>query len=220
MIYGEHCWGGHAEYGDRPGAQRAQTPGDAHVGGVRGVPAGLPHRLSHAAPCPLQPATPCSSSASARVCRARRWRWARMMGARVEVTSRSEQKRAAGARHGRRGGARQRRREVAGRGRRRRRERRPGDLGAVGAGTEGRRAPGGVRQHVGSEGRADPAAAVLQAVRDHRLDDGQLPGVRRGLGPRRSRVCAITIDRTYPLDGLPGCARPARAGRAARQDRA
>ena len=31
----------------------------------------------------------------------------------------------------------------------------------------------------GADGRAQPAPAVLQAVRDHRLVDGQLPGVRR-----------------------------------------
>ena len=39
-------------HGDRPGAQRAQAAGDADVGGMRRVPAGLPHRLSHAATSP------------------------------------------------------------------------------------------------------------------------------------------------------------------------
>ena len=101
--------------------------------------------------------------------------------------------------------------EVADHGRRRRRERGPGDVGPIGAGAEVRRPARAVRRHVGHVGRAEPAPALLQADRDHRLDDGLVPGVRRGHRARRERP-AGRRRRDLPAHRLPDGARSPRRG--------
>ena len=65
-IWGEHDRGGHANLADRAGSQHREAADEPHLGGVRRVPAVLPHRVAHAAAgrgC--KRATRCSSSASA-----------------------------------------------------------------------------------------------------------------------------------------------------------
>ena len=49
----------------------------------------------------------------------------------------------------------------------------------------------------GAQGGAQPAPAVLQAVRDHRLVDGQLPGVRRGDRADAARASPSTSTRSW-----------------------
>ena len=75
-IYGEHTWGGHADATpSRRPATSCARPASADVGGVRGLPAGVAHGLPDAAPGPpAGRARRCSSSGSARACRAPRWR--------------------------------------------------------------------------------------------------------------------------------------------------
>ena len=91
MIYGEHCWGGHAETAIAPGAQRAQAARSRARGrSARRSRSRTSPRTACCAGPGCSPATRCWSSASAPACRARRWRLGTMMGARVEVTSRSE----------------------------------------------------------------------------------------------------------------------------------
>src|SRR4029453_14198866 len=84
---------------------------------------------------------------------------------------------------------------LAGGGRRGGRERGPRHLGPLGQGVAPRGTPGGVWGHLGAEGRAQPAAAVLQADRGDRLDHGLVPRVRPG----------------HPV-GVPGPARPGGRG--------
>ena len=55
---------------------------------------------------------------------------------------------------------------------------------------------------VGAQGRAQPAPPVLQAVRDHRLHDGQLRGVRRGHRLVDGGL-PVQIDQVVPLDDYP-----------------
>ena len=170
-------------------AERVRPTGRALVGGVRGVPAGHADGVPDAPPGPGRPpARPCSWSASARACRAPPWpspgtsapTWwppaaaptsasrRLAMGAVAAIDSAAERWPCRPTSWSR---ASARRR------------------GTVGALAEGRRAAGRVRRHVGGRGDAQPAPPVLQAVRDHRLVDGQLPGVRRGhpAGRRRPR---------------------------------
>ncbi len=183
-------------------------------------PAGLPHRVPDAASsAPAGRATRCSSSASASGVSCAALALGTHMGARVVVTSRSEAKRAQALEMGAAAAHDSRRAEVVGAGRRRGRERRPGDVGAVGAVAEARRPAGRVRRHVGPKVELNAAAAVLQAVRDHRLDDGQLPGVRRGDDAGRAGLAGHRRP-VVPAGGLRGRVGPPRAGRAARQDRA
>ena len=107
MIYGEHCWGGHADVRDRAEPQRVRAPGQPHVGGVA-----RPTRWRTSpriACCAERDSAPgrrvlvvgvgggVSSAALA---------LARHMGAKVVATSRSEAKRARGAGDGRRRGVR------------------------------------------------------------------------------------------------------------------
>ena len=60
------------------------------------------------------------------------------------------------------------------------RERRPGHLGPLHQGAAAWRTPGGLRRNVRAGRRGEPAAAVLQAARDHRLHHGWLRRVRPG----------------------------------------
>ena len=52
MIYGEHCWGGHATFAVAPSRNVRPRPAGRIWARVRGVSAGVPHRLPHAAPRP------------------------------------------------------------------------------------------------------------------------------------------------------------------------
>ena len=111
------------------------------------------------------------------------------------------------------------RRGLAREGRRRVRERRPGHLGPQHPSL----APGwptrGVRRHLGSGRDLEHPEALLQAVGDHRLDDGQLHRVRPGDRPGRARP-AGPGRRGLPPRALPRGARAPRRSPPARQDRA
>jgi NADPH:quinone reductase-like Zn-dependent oxidoreductase len=68
-------------------------------------------------------------------------------------------------------------------------------------------------------GRAQPAPALLQADRDHRLDDGLVPRVRPGDPPGRPGPAGAGRRGVRP-GRLPGRARPPPPGRATRKGRA
>ena len=54
----------------------------------------------------------------------------------------------------------------------------------------------------GPEGRAEPAPPVLQADRDHRLDDGLVPGVRRG-HPVVAQGLPVQVDEVFDRSDYP-----------------
>ena len=223
MIYGEHCWGGHATFAMAPEPQRAsRARRAARWEECAAYPLAYltAYRMLRRARAAGR-ATRCSSSASARACRAPRWRSARHMGAKVVVTSRSEAKRARGAGDGRRRRARQRRREVAGA--------RPMSWSRASARPRGsnrcvRCKPGG--RLVVCGGTSGPKVELnlprlfFKQYRDHRL--ARWAATRSSTRCRRSSTqgVAVHVDRTYPLERVRRGARPARARRAARQDRA
>ena len=124
-----------------PARNVVPRPAGRIVGGVRGLPAGDAHRLPHARGAPASPpGRPCSSSASGPACPARRWRspaisaprsWPRA-AARPSATLRWRWGREAAI------DSAAERWDVPRR--HRRRERRPGHVGAVGAGAASRAA--------------------------------------------------------------------------------
>ncbi len=87
-----------------------------------------------------------------------------------------------------------------------------GDLGPLAPGAQARRATGRLRRHGRLQGRDQPAPAVLQAARDHRLDDGQLPGVRPSHDGRDHRQGVRDVDDALPLADYPEALDPPRAG--------
>ena len=78
----------------------------------------------------------------------------------------------------------------------------PGHLGPVRAGAGAGRPAGRVRRHLGQSGRAEPAPALLQADRDHRLDDGA-PTRSSPRSPPRRRGAAGRGRRDGPLADYP-----------------
>ena len=158
------------------------------------------------------------SSGSAAGCPRPRWTWPSDGRRGPRDLARRRQARR-GARPGRGGGLRLRR-GLAGQGPRwwwRASARPPGTGRSAGPGA--RRPAGGVRRHVGPGGRAEPAPALLQAARDHRLDHGRL----RASSPRSpgwsARACRSRVDEVLPLADYPRGARAAGGRRSARQDR-
>ena len=201
MIFGEHRWGGHADVRRRARPQRACPSRPAAPG--RSAP---PTRWPTSPPTGCCAGPGCAPGETVLV---------------VGIGGGVSMRRAgAGPAHGRRrvrhlprarpSGRRRwpwaprppydsRRREVAGAGRRRGRERRarpPGSSRSRALKPGGRLVVCGGTS--GPEGRAQPAPAVLQAARDHRLDDGQLRGVRRGHRSSSTQGLPVARRRTCP----------------------
>ncbi len=188
-IVGEQRWGGHGEMVAVPVTQRRPTSAEPLVGRVRGLPAGHAHRPPHAAPGP-------AAVGRDRAHRRHRRRGVDGGARAVGLDRRPGLRHLPRSRQDRRcdrdGGDRRLRfgrRPVAGQGRCRGRERRPRDLGPERLGVGARRSARRVWRHVGSRGHRQPAEAVLQADRDHRVDDGEPSGVRRGDRDGRPRAC-------------------------------
>ena len=140
MIYGEHCWGGHATFAVAPGRNVVAWPASRTWEEMRGVPAGLPDGLPDAAPLPAAGGRHGPRGRHRLGCLVRRACTGSAHGrdGRGHQPQRGEA--GGGARHGRNGGVRLGRPEVAGAGRCDR-ERRPRHLGAVGPLAEGGRPP-------------------------------------------------------------------------------
>ena len=219
MIYGEHCWGGHAEFAVAPARNVLARPASRTWEECAAYPLAslTAYRMLRRARVRAGDTVLVVGIGSGVSCAA--LGLAKLFGARVVATSRSEAKRAEALAMGADGVVDSTadrwdvRADVV--------------IESVGPATWERSiralAPGG-RLVVcggtsGADRRGQPAAPVLQAVRDHRIVDGQLHRVRRADPSRRSgsRRTHRRGGRRQRLSGRP---RTTRRRRAAGQDRA
>ena len=210
QIVGEHRWGGHADLVVVPGRNVVPRPSGRSWAECAAYPVATLTAWRMLRRARVQAGETVLVVGIGGGVTTAAWRWPAASARRCYVTSRDEAKRRraveAGAAEAFDSGA-----DWPVTRRRRGRERRPRHLGPVGPGPAARWPARGVRRHVRPQGRAEPAAPVLQADRDHRVDHGLVPRVRPR-DPAGRADLPVQVDEVFDRADYPAALERLRQG--------